>query len=236
MTNLPEGYDPRDLRASDHDRDRVAELLRQAAGDGRLTFEELDERLSAVYSAKTYGDLEPITRDLPIGAAAQPASPEAAAVPAGSSAERVGGAPTSNFAIGIMGGFSRKGAWVAPREFTAAVLMGGGEIDLREARFAEREVTIRVFAVMGGVNVIVPEDVTVEVRGIGIMGGFDDQASGPGAPGAPRVVVQGIAFWGGVGVLRKPTRDELKRRKQERKQQVKQERGRQRLERGETVE
>ena len=53
------------LRASDADRERVAEVLRQAAGDGRLTLEELDERLDAVYAAKTYAELEPVTRDLP---------------------------------------------------------------------------------------------------------------------------------------------------------------------------
>lgn len=231
MTNLPDGKDPRDLRASDHDRDRVAEVLRQAAGDGRLTLDELDERLTAVYTAKTYGDLEPITRDLPIGgpAAAAPVVPAASPNVA---ADRIGGRPTSSVAIAIMGGFSRKGAWVAPRVFTAVTFWGGGEIDLREARFAEPEVEIRVFAVMGGVNVIVPEDVEVDVRGIGIMGAFDDRASGAGAPGAPRVVVTGLAFWGGVGVERKAPRGELKRRKQERKRQLAEEQRLPPLERG----
>src|SRR5919205_1057067 len=101
MTNLPEGTDPRELRASDHDRDRVAEVLRQAAGDGRLTLEELDERLSAVYAAKTYGELEPITRDLPIGTQSSAPAPQQG--PAG----RFGGEATSSVAVGIMGGFSR---------------------------------------------------------------------------------------------------------------------------------
>jgi len=231
VTDLPDGKDPRELRASDHDRDRVSEVLRQAAGDGRLTLDELEERLTAVYAAKTYGELEPITRDLPSGgpsAAAPVMSPQ---VPA---AGRVGGRPTSSVAIGIMGGFSRKGTWVAPRAFTAVAFWGGGEIDLREARFAEPEVTIRVFAVMGGVSVIVPEHAEVVVRGIGIMGGFDDRASGTGAPGAPRIVITGLAFWGGVGVERKPTRSELKRRKQERRQQqIDDKQRRRRLERGE---
>jgi hypothetical protein len=230
MTNLPDGNDPRDLRAADHDRDRVAEVLRQAAGDGRLTLDELDERLSAVHAAKTYGDLEPITRDLPVGGAPAAPAPQGAApdVPA---ARRIGGRPTSSVGVGIMGGFTRKGGWVMPRVFTAVTFWGGGEIDLREARFAEREVTVRAFTVMGGLHVTVPEDAEVDVHGIGIMGGFDDRASGPGAPGAPRIVVTGLAFWGGVGVERKPTRGELKRRKQERKQQIRQER-RQRLESG----
>jgi hypothetical protein len=233
MTNLPDGKDPRDLRASDHDRDRVAEVLRQAAGDGRLTLDELEDRLTAVYAAKTYGELEPITRDLPIGGSSGSSAAAPAMSPGVPAADRVGGRPTSSVGIGIMGGFSRKGTWVAPRAFTGVVFWGGGEIDLREARFAEAEVTIRVFAIMGGVGVIVPEDAEVDVRGIGIMGGFDDRASGPGAPGAPRIVITGLAFWGGVGVERKPPRSELKRRKQERRQQqIDDKQRRRRLERG----
>jgi hypothetical protein len=214
MTNLPEGPDPRELRASDHDRDRVAEVLRQAAGDGRLTLDELDERLSAVYAAKTYGELEPITKDLPIGTAPSPAPATQQNAP-----HRFGGEPTSSVAVGIMGGFTRRGSWVAPKTFTAVAFWGGGEIDLREARFAERTVTIRTFAVMGGMNIIVPEDAEVDVQGIGIMGGYDDRASGAGGPGAPRIVIKGFAFWGGVGVQRKRRRHQARElRRQEREQ------------------
>src|SRR5687767_15961189 len=56
----------RQLRASDADREQVAAVLRRAAGEGRLELAELDERLAAVYAARTYADLEPITRDLPV--------------------------------------------------------------------------------------------------------------------------------------------------------------------------
>ena len=52
------------LRASDADRERVAEVLRDALAEGRLDMAEFEERLEATYSARTYGDLEPITRDL----------------------------------------------------------------------------------------------------------------------------------------------------------------------------
>jgi hypothetical protein len=196
MTNVPEREnlpERQDMRASDADRDRVAEVLRDAAGDGRLGLDELDERLSAVYAAKTYAELEPITRDLPIGA------PSAGV----RTSNRVGGVPTSRFGIAIMSGFSRKGTWIVPRVFTAVAFWGGGTIDLRDARFAEAEVRIRAFAVMGGVDIIAPDDLEVHVNGIGIMGGFDHQASGSGVPGGPRVIVSGFAFWGGVGVRRK---------------------------------
>ena len=53
------------MRISDADRNKVAEVLREAAGDGRIDFDELDERLEATYAAKTYAELVPITHDLP---------------------------------------------------------------------------------------------------------------------------------------------------------------------------
>src|SRR6201992_564125 len=76
MDSSPADRDPQHLRASDADREGVANVLREAAGDGRLTMAELDERLDAVYAAKTYAELEPITHDLPAtGAAYTPAVP-----------------------------------------------------------------------------------------------------------------------------------------------------------------
>ena len=183
MSSSPAVPEPRNLRASDADRERVANVLREAAGDGRLTMDELDERLDAVYAAKTYAELEPITHDLPdTGAGHVPAaSPAAARDPA-----RFGGEPTSAGAVAILGGFTRKGDWVVPKEFTAFMLMGGGEIDLREARFAEREVSIHIVAIMGGCEVIVPEDATVCVTGVGILGAFEHSDAGPGSPDGPR--------------------------------------------------
>lgn len=217
MTNLPER---RDLRISDAERDQVAAVLRDAAGEGRIDLEELDERLSAVYAAKTYGDLEPITSDLPRSAAP--------ATPAAFHGERFGGAPSSKVAVGVLSGFQRKGAWVVPDELTAVAFWGGGQLDMREARFATPEVHIRAFAVMGGVDILVPEDAEVHVTGIGIMGGFDQRGEGAGAPGAPKIFITGLAFWGGVSVQRKATDAELRRRKLERRE----ERRRRRLEDG----
>jgi len=60
-----EPFDPKSMRVSHDDRDQVAEALRVAAGDGRLTMEELEERLEAALAARTYGDLAPLLVDLP---------------------------------------------------------------------------------------------------------------------------------------------------------------------------
>jgi DUF1707 SHOCT-like domain len=201
MSTPPAVPDKGNLRASDADRERVANVLREAAGDGRLTMEELDERLDAVYAAKTYAELEPITRDLPTSGT--PNMPAPSASPAGDPA-RFGGVPSSHGAVAIMGGFSRKGDWVAPKDFTAVAIMGGGEIDLREARFAEPTVSIHVIAIMGGIEITVPEDATVRVTGVGVMGAFEHISSGSGQPGAPTIIVNGVALMGGVEVRRKP--------------------------------
>ncbi|GGZ75520.1 DUF1707 domain-containing protein [Streptomyces subrutilus] len=195
-----------ELRASDADRDRVVERLRDAVAEGRLDMEEFEERLEAAYTSRTYGELEPLTRDLPAvpgvpGGVVAPYSGAAPSPAAASSwASRIGGTAGSGVAVAVMSGFERKGRWTVPARFDAVAFWGGGELDLREADFAQREVVINCIAIMGGIQITVPPGVEVDVRGIGIMGAFDQSNPGPAEPGAPRVVVNGLAFWGGVEV------------------------------------
>ncbi len=206
MTNLPDQPERHRLRVSDADREAAAEVLRNAAGEGRITFEELDERLEAAYAAKTYGDLATVTADLPAAGPLPPAVPAPGPVPAGRGSfppGRIGGTPGAGVSVAVMSGVDRAGPWVVPPRHTVFALMGGVQLDLREARFAEREVTIDVLAIMGGVDVIVGEDIEVDVSGFGFMGGFDHRAAGPGLPGAPRVRVVGFALMGGVNVQRR---------------------------------
>lgn len=203
MTNLPSEYPgPGSMRASDSDRDRVAEALREAAAEGRLSLDELDERLDRVFAAKTYADLVPLTSDLP---SSGPGSPgPLPTVASAAQVNRYGGQAAGNLALAILGAFTRKGNWVAPAEMTAVAILGGGEIDLREARFAEHTMTIHAVTIMGGIVITVPEDADVQVDGIGIMGAFDHTMAGGGTPGGPRIIVNGVAFWGGVQIQRKP--------------------------------
>ena len=196
MSNLPEPVDPRAMRAADADRERVAGVLREAVAQGRISFDELDERLDQAYSAKTYADLEAITRDLPAPGAVTPA--------AGYPLDRIGGTPGASFSVAIMSSERRRGTWVVPPSYTAFTLMGSVQLDLRQARFSQPEVTIAAYTLMGGVEIIVPDDIEVEVGGIGIMAAFDHSANGPGVPGAPRLKVTGLALMGSVDVKRVP--------------------------------
>ena len=206
------------MRVSDADRDQTAEVLRDATGQGRITFDELEERLSRVYAAKTYADLDEVTHDLPSPGVRAPAPVTASsgAFPA----ERLGGSPGSAVAVAVLSGAERKGAWVVPPTFTAFAMMGGIELDLRDARFSEREVTIQAYTFMGGISITVDEDVEVDVSGIGFMGAFEHGATGPGVPGAPRVRINGFAFMGGVDVKRKAPSGSGKRLKNKDRPQI----------------
>ena len=193
-----EGYGDRSrLRVSDADRHRVGELLREAAGEGRLDIEELEERLEAAYAAKTYGDLVPLTADLPV--AGQPHAP-APVMPTGA-------ATRYDTSLAIMGGVSRTGVWEVGHAHTAVAIMGGVDIDLRSARLTAPETVVRAFAFWGGIDVYVNAHTRVVVDGVGVMGAFDqgrDKVEPQLGPDSPVVRVTGLAVMGGVTVRRKP--------------------------------
>ncbi len=209
MTTPDGPTDRRNLRVSDAEREHAADVLRRAAGDGRITFEELDERLTAAYQARTYGELAAITEDLPETGPQPPAV--TAPLPLATAGSRfpetrIGGTPGSAISVAVMSEAHRSGGWVVPPSYTAVAVMGSVSLDLREARFSGHEVTIQTFALMGGIDIIVDEEISVDVSGFACMGGFDHRAAGPGLPGAPRLKVVGFAMMGGVNVQRRPPR------------------------------
>jgi hypothetical protein len=192
--------DPSQLRISDADRHKVADLLRDAAGEGRLDLDELEERLEATYAARTYADLVPITIDLPAHPQQGPATP---AVPP---RESLPATATYENSVSIMGDCTRKGAWLVPARHNAFALMGAVTLDLREASFAARETTIYANAVMAGIDIYVDSRTHVVVEGIGIMGAFDqgrDKVPAEVTPDSPVVRVKGVALMAGVTVTRK---------------------------------
>ncbi|ONI83798.1 hypothetical protein ALI22I_35725 [Saccharothrix sp. ALI-22-I] len=204
--------DPRQMRASDADREKVAQVLQRAHGEGRLDLHELDERLGAVYAAKTYGDLVPLTADLGVPAPAVLPMPVQHNAPA----SRIGGTPGSTASFAFWSGVERRGEWVVPPAHTAVAVMGGVELDLTKARFAQGQTTINAYAFMGAVEIIVPEDITVQVDGFGFMGAFEDAThkGAPTIPGGPVVRITGFAMMGAVEVKR-PKKKKLKNRQRD---------------------
>jgi hypothetical protein len=204
---MAEAQDPSRLRISDDDRHRVAEVLREAAGEGRLDLDELDQRLEATYAARTYADLVPITEDLPAQASAHLPVHQATPAPA---SPVVAGGPAEERHLAVLGGLERKGVWTVPRQLTVTCFMGGADLDLRRAQFAGPEVVITVNAVMGGADIKVNPHTRVVMEGTGILGGYsgpNDDPDDGGAPeldaGSPVVRIRGFALMGGVNVSRK---------------------------------
>ncbi len=192
--------DPSRMRISDADRHRVAEVLRQAAGEGRLDLEELDERLELTYNAKTYADLIPITADLH---AVYPAPPTSSPVP------RTGGVPVVGHAssTAIMGDCKRRGVWQVPAQHSAFTLMGSITLDLREAVLSARETVINANAIMGEIKIIVPGGMHAVVDGTPIMGDYGqgkDKVPADLGPDSPTLLVKGVALMGSVQVVRLP--------------------------------
>jgi hypothetical protein len=195
--------DPSALRISDAERHQVAEILREAAGEGRIDLDELDQRLEATYAARTYADLVPITFDLPAHRpAAHPAPP-----PQPRPSPAVVPGPDREHHVAILSGLGRKGVWTVPQRMSVLAMMGGADLDLREASFAAQEVVITVNAFMGGAQITVGPHTNVVMEGLGIMGGYsgpDGRTPADLDASSPTVRVRGVAIWGGVSVDRKP--------------------------------
>ncbi len=109
--------------------------------------------------------------------------------------------------LALLGGTSRKSTTDDFRGGDFAAVMGGVEVDLREARIRpeQGEVEIEAFAFWGGIEIWVPRDWQVVSKGVAVLGGFDDNSRAePGA--TQRLVVRGLAIMGGVEVKNKDGR------------------------------
>lgn len=192
---------PSGIRASDADRDRIADILRDAVADGRLTAEEHAERIDLVYRAKTVDALEPLVRDLPTGAGAQ--QPAAASHSDGLEAPA---GPADNL-VAVFSSSVRRGRWRVGGRTNAFSLFGSIEIDLTECLFGQRLSVINATAVFGNVEIKVPENISLRGSGTGIFGNFEVVTLESADPEAPVVVVNGYSVFGNIEA--KPKRGKL---------------------------
>lgn len=231
------------LRATNDERRRVADELSEALGRGQIDVAEFDERTGRVWAARTRNELTgPLTdlvadpraiidgtTDSASAGTVSPYRPAAAPAPgpfhdvAGPSSRDLaaeakqhvtGEKGGSAFSVAVMFGADQGGDWICPPTHYSIAVMGGVGVDLRRARFEAHETEIVAVAIMGGIEIIVPEDIRLTVQGTGLMGGFGTSKSRDVViaghdlpPDAPRVRVTGIALMGGVDVRRVPRSD-----------------------------
>ena len=190
------------IRASDAERDATMTRLRDAAVEGRLTFEELADRLEAADGAVTRDDLERLTEDLPAAPAATP-STDVARLPTRTST--------------VFGDVRRAGAWTVPAGGKWESLFGDVVLDLREARVRGPEIRIDAGTIFGNVELLVPEGVEVEVRSRTCFWDIKQEAAEAAAPGAPRILLTGGTVFGDVRVRSQRLRERLAERLAERR-------------------
>jgi len=194
-----------ELRASDADREQTAETLRHAAGEGRLTMEELEERLHLTYESRTHGELQKLTADVRV--VGRPgAAPESGVV------VRKGEGGTG-WLLSIMSGHDRKGRWRVGRSLKVVNFWGGSDLDLNDAELADDYVEMTVVSIMGGAEIRVPDGLNVELSEFAFMGGNDIKL-GDERPssGGPTLRLKVVSIMAGVSVKRgrKRSREELR--------------------------
>jgi hypothetical protein len=212
-----------ELRASDADREQAAELLRRAAGEGRLTVDELDDRLAAAFGARTRAELEGLVVDILIsGNAGVPVGTPATSLPV------VPGEGATKWLISIMSGHDRRGHWRVGPKVINFNFWGGSEIDLNDAVLSAQHTEIRIISIMGGADVYVPDGLDVQVSQFALMGGNDVKLGrGRPAPGGPTVHLRLFSLMGGSDVKRgrKLSRRERRAFKEQRRAQRRIDRG-----------
>jgi hypothetical protein len=183
------------MLVSDAERDATLKVLGDHAAVGRLSLDELEDRADRALTCRTRGELSALTCDLPNDTAL--ASSEAPA--------RVEVHRPVRRTVAIMGGASRRGPFRAVRSFSAIAVMGGDNIDLREAQIDGGELTIRVFSVMGVVNIYVPDTMEVELGGFSVLGANSEKGGHRRRQAkAPVIRIRGINLIGGTNVFRVP--------------------------------
>ncbi|MFE9772726.1 DUF1707 domain-containing protein [Streptomyces sp. NPDC005931] len=185
-----------ELRASDADRDRIADLLRDALAEGRLTADEHAERVEGVLAARTVGELDAFVRDLPAAHERRRAAAPAP-VPGRPAAGTVPVDPDDNV-VAVFSAAVRKGRRRAGRRIHAYAVFGSVEIDLSEALFDHQQVVVKAFSVCGSVEIRVPENVSLRGMGGGVLGSFEVDTLDADDPEAPVVYVDGWAVLGSI--------------------------------------
>ena len=181
------------VRASDQDRDAVAERLQVAFAEGRLDNGDFDERMRAALTAQTSTELDRVTADLPAGAP-RPTGPA------------VSGRRPGRLAIAYKGSIRRAGRWRVPEHFTSLVYKGGGLLDLRAAELTAAVTTVTAVAYKSQIDILLPPGVRVDMTGLGVSKGWsaDEEWEGQLPRDAPVVHIKGIAYKGTIEASTRP--------------------------------
>ena len=193
-------------RASDAERERAAELLRDAMASGRLGVEELDERIRLVFAATTRPELErlvddvlvPATDSHPLAAGSTALAPRSERLPVHPGSDGTGRI------LSIFSGTERKGRWRVAPACKVLGVFGGTELDLSDAELGADTVELKVVSWFSGATVIVPPGLNVEVSDVAILAGNAvDVGEERPDPGGPTIRIRLVSILSGAKVTRR---------------------------------
>ena len=203
------------LRASDTDRDRVAEVLHTAYAEGRITDEEHAERLQATSAARTFDDLLPLTADLvpmgPPSAASAPHRPGSIRDAASQHGADQSGTDQADRMTAALSEVKREGPWRVHRRSFASVFLGSVQLDFTEATFDTQVVEVNVTQVCGSILLRVPTGTTVRDETANVLAETSIKGIGAPDPRFPVIVLRGTNVLGEIKV-RGPKRPSLWKR------------------------
>jgi len=207
-------------------REVTIDALMEHFANDVLDIDEFERRVGIAHDAGSSDALRELLHDLPGGGHLPvPASQASSTSPEPWTSSPVGRPKEQEFVVALMGGSSRRGRWTPALKNYAVAVMGGAELDFREALLGPGVTEVQVYTLWGGVEIIVPPGINVESRGIALMGGFEHSADGAEvpSPNAPTLRITGVALMAGVDIsVRLPgetARDARRRRRQERRDQ-----------------
>jgi len=180
--------DENSYRVSNAEREQAVVVLRDHLLEGRLTLEEFSERAGQALRAQVVGDLSSIQRDLPPPSVGAPPSHRK---------------PT-RFTLAIFGHVVRRGRIRLRRRTTAASIFADIDLDLGEASIENRRTSVSVLAILGNIDVYVPEGIDVDVSGLTIFGHRRDWGRDVAGRDAPTVHIRALGLFGTVDVWRVP--------------------------------
>lgn len=204
-------------------RQRAIDVLMEHFSNDTIDMEGFEKRLDAVNQCSTSGELRELLSRLPPLPSSEPATdmiPARGGGPVVVDADRI---RDRGYLISVLGGTNRAGRWIPARNNLAIGLLGGLSLDFRESLLGPGVTDLNVVAILGGIEIIVPPEMAVEVDGMAVLGGFEHQTDTPlrSDPNLPTLRIRGMALLGGVDVkVRLPgetSREAKKRRRLERK-------------------
>jgi hypothetical protein len=183
-----------DFLVTSDERDRAEAQLRQAVADEVLSLEEFGDRMRLLLTARTRAELHRAVAGL---------AGDREPVPRTADRGQVRPAREQGSVVAILGNADARGRWRPAHSTTVVAALGEAKVDLQGAEYADDELVINAFSALGSVEIIVPEGVDVDLRGIAVLGERSDKTDGTVLPGAPVVRVEGLAVLGNI-IVRHP--------------------------------